>query len=422
MVVKMHVDKQQAWIPGWFSVFYFYVAQGDCMFVKCPGGETVMVDCGSSKGWTDGDVQVIKDQSRPYLNGNRLDFLILTHCDRDHYNLVEEVWKGLEIGTVLFSGAYANDSPLGNYSLKNINNFFYQGKPKTTNIYEVTIRRSELDEDESERFYKRWNCKDQFKNLQQTAPIVQDALKILSGTAMYGNPPVAIPYSVSIVAGNCKPPIGKGYDKETEANIQSLATIFALGNLNSTTESRIGAFGDATASVESFLVDHQAIYVDDLDLMNAPHHGSNTSSTPPFLFYVNPKNVVVSVANEETGHCLPRQTAITNYYDGTDLIKDIHEHPIDLWRLASDFQKGSTNEAYAILDNWKRTKTPYHQIPDRSTPAYKLDTMPPPPGGDFLVIPSKGMICKSTYTTNSVRTTGLEVAGIPFLYFTVRPS
>ena len=69
------------------------VGQGDGLVVWLPGGKVMMVDLGSTK-----NKDIVTESVHSYFRGHtrfgesggqRLDWLVLTHGDRDHYNMVE---------------------------------------------------------------------------------------------------------------------------------------------------------------------------------------------------------------------------------------------------------------------------------------------------------------------------------------------
>ena len=74
-----------------FTFVFVGIGQGDCCLVKCPNGKIIMVDCGSSndsqslgESW-----EAISLLRTPQWCGgkkNKLEALILTHPDQDHYN------------------------------------------------------------------------------------------------------------------------------------------------------------------------------------------------------------------------------------------------------------------------------------------------------------------------------------------------
>ncbi len=82
------------------------VGQGDCLYLKMPGGTTCLIDGGST-----GVKNVGKYRILPYLKHEgvqKLDYVIFTHLDEDHISGVRELLEmydtmdGVEIGQVFF--------------------------------------------------------------------------------------------------------------------------------------------------------------------------------------------------------------------------------------------------------------------------------------------------------------------------------
>jgi len=90
------------------------VGQGDCIFIKGPRGKTYLVDGGSS------DVnQVGKYRIEPFLKykgAGTLDYVFISHGDKDHYSGIEEMLLrqkyGVQIKNLVFSENYRNDEEL----------------------------------------------------------------------------------------------------------------------------------------------------------------------------------------------------------------------------------------------------------------------------------------------------------------------
>ncbi len=97
---------------GELVMHFIDVGQGDSTLIECPGGYTILVDCGST---SDGDAQAVRN----YLLGEldpaspRIDALVITHPDADHYNLIPTVLAGVEIGHVYTAGADSEHSRAG---------------------------------------------------------------------------------------------------------------------------------------------------------------------------------------------------------------------------------------------------------------------------------------------------------------------
>ena len=86
------------------TIHFIDVGQGDCTLIECPGGNKILVDCGSVGG---GDAQAVREYLLEQLDATspRIDTLIITHPDRDHYNLVSRVLSDdIEVGQLIMVG------------------------------------------------------------------------------------------------------------------------------------------------------------------------------------------------------------------------------------------------------------------------------------------------------------------------------
>ncbi len=88
---------------GELRLHFIDVGQGDCVLVEFPGGSTMLVDCGSSKN---GDPLAVRRYLEKALDGRKkIETVVITHPDTDHYNMIPEVLKGLQVGQVYASGS-----------------------------------------------------------------------------------------------------------------------------------------------------------------------------------------------------------------------------------------------------------------------------------------------------------------------------
>jgi len=122
-----------------FQCMFINLGQGDCTLIKCPDGRIGMIDCGSVggigssrsskasrifnfiasqiKAWS--GEYIYPNTDPPQNNKNVLEFLILTHCDQDHYNKLISVLKkkeGFTIKKVYFSGGPNSIGPQSDYA------------------------------------------------------------------------------------------------------------------------------------------------------------------------------------------------------------------------------------------------------------------------------------------------------------------
>ena len=92
------------------EIHFINVGQGDSTLVNCPNGDTILVDCGSNGNFKRSNV---RKYLRDALAEPRIDLLVITHPDSDHYNKVETVLESgsgqpeIEVGKVVYVGSMA---------------------------------------------------------------------------------------------------------------------------------------------------------------------------------------------------------------------------------------------------------------------------------------------------------------------------
>lgn len=92
------------------EVDFINVGQGDCTLIMCPNGKRVLVDAGSSsKNFNPNPVRTYL-LSKLDTNEPRVDALVITHPDSDHYNLLRTVLKDIDVGHVYMAGAMTEHS------------------------------------------------------------------------------------------------------------------------------------------------------------------------------------------------------------------------------------------------------------------------------------------------------------------------
>ena len=93
--------------PGRWSLTMLDVGQGECLLVRDPTGRAMLIDGGSSdSGRPDVGISVIV----PYLQSvgvEKLDALVITHSDSDHFNGLAQVAREVPIDRVFITGTSA---------------------------------------------------------------------------------------------------------------------------------------------------------------------------------------------------------------------------------------------------------------------------------------------------------------------------
>ncbi len=77
------------WIPGPLRICIFDVGQGDGIYIRTPNGVNLLVDGGSTTKQKVG-TYVLKNGMK-YYGGATIDYIFLTHSDKDHYSGIAEL-------------------------------------------------------------------------------------------------------------------------------------------------------------------------------------------------------------------------------------------------------------------------------------------------------------------------------------------
>jgi len=270
---------------------FFDVGQGDGTFIVFPNRKTMLVDLGSTKN-KDVVLPDIKKYFQTFTKfekaGEKLDYLILTHGDSDHYNLIKDVFEELNIGVRnLYCGGSGYESTrytelIAWLCLTNPNGAAKRYHPQS----DFPAQIKDDFGDGAEVWILAWNTWHE-RSKQAKAQ-------------------------------------GKALKDEWSRNTDSIVLSIGYKNV------RVLLTGDATVDTErAILADLGAKRAGDLivsDVLKVAHHGSRrTSNHVPWIQAVNPEFVFISADRhgtldpdnddvKKTGHRLPQRLT-------TDLIK-----------------------------------------------------------------------------------------------------
>ena len=170
-----------------------------------------------------------------------------------------------------------------------------------------------------------------FKTYEEVNKIDQDMIPIAKNKTKNG-----LDWHVSIVASNIK---YSGNSDDMIRNTGSVVTFIEIG------KNKILICGDATDATFDYLNTHFSNQLNKLDLLQAPHHGSQTSKK---FTNFKPKRVVISTQKREHTHKLPRDY-IKNYYE--PLIDSEDKEPTHKIQYWSEYNHTNINE---FNDYWDK--------------------------------------------------------------------
>ena len=221
------------------------VGQGSAIVFHLPGGQTFLLDGGQKASRKSRRFNIGEQVIAPYLwdkGITELDGLIISHPDADHFNglpFIVEHFKPAQVW---------------------INSFGSPGKDNGPNTFRLLLDRARK------------------RNIPVSIP--EQGQNLLPAT----------PTRLVVISEH------GSQTAETSANHNDNSMILRLnyGRHSFLFPSDIEMVGEATVS-------KQAADLIDTDVLIAPHHGSKTSSSPPFLKAVSPDFIVVSAGKNSMG-------------------------------------------------------------------------------------------------------------------------
>ncbi|MFA5193433.1 MAG: MBL fold metallo-hydrolase [Verrucomicrobiia bacterium] len=290
------------------EIEFLNVAQGDCIFLKLPQDAdghrtTILIDGGTtpkSPSLDAGSVGIAKS-ARTELNkwfsreNATLDYLIITHPDRDHYNIVPYIVGNLDVKKVIHIGE------TGDPNLDEGDNR-YQG-----------LWTPMLMADGTKKSGKHYNPTEGKKNVTMLDFLNQ-------GRSPHHAPDVTRieqerhdklkPSNISLIPNSqvefyvlaAHVPYGSGH---TASNTGSIVLLLHYGNFE------IILQGDGTMLTEMAMLDHYKDNSLAVEVLKVGHHGSNGSSSDPWLKKVTPRVGIIS-AGEDKGYGHPKKSVCTN--------------------------------------------------------------------------------------------------------------
>ncbi|MDD9948004.1 MAG: DNA internalization-related competence protein ComEC/Rec2 [candidate division Zixibacteria bacterium] len=205
------------------------VGQGDAIFIACPNGRTLLVDGGARTPFYDAGARVIV----PFMRAKgyrRVDTIIVTHPDLDHYGGLRAVVESVDVGEVLASGIGSESGS-----------------------------------------YQAWRDAIERHDIPYRAVVKGDTLAALGGVrGLFLHP------DPLFLSGTAKP----------SSNEVSVVLRLSLGEFSMLLTGDIEAKGEAATVRRPSMLKST--------VLKSPHHGSRSSSGAAFLNAVDPEAVAVS--------------------------------------------------------------------------------------------------------------------------------
>ena len=305
-------------------IAFIQMGQGDCTIISTPAGTSILIDCGSTATEAAAEQDYYGRVQRTiygpkFLAGyNKIDILILTHPDQDHYNMLKYILRNdVQIVTCYHSCAF------GLYSQEEMSTWIWN---KIGNNAEIFVKEVNILENGTRSF----RTNNEKGTNPTTIPIgPQDAQTKID--RLDNRRAIRIieedNCKISLLASNVT--TRSRVRDDNTANINSVVVLIeAFGKT-------ILICGDATGGTEDFV---RTTYptLQNLDMLQVPHHGSpRTSSTRSFISKMKPQTCIISAPRGSPQHNHPEESVIDDYLN-SGRMADVAEHEIFYWESVGD--------------------------------------------------------------------------------------
>ncbi|MBX3654183.1 MAG: MBL fold metallo-hydrolase [Ramlibacter sp.] len=298
------------------------VGQGDCILITTPSGRLILVDAGSSRGLV-ANIRNSRDAVLTQLWGRRqrprngIEALVMTHHDRDHYNLMGIVLQGAPIRNLYYSGVID----------------FYSANPYRAWCNGVTWEQVRYESRVLENDPISVTVNEEFPN-----PYPLFSERTDNGQL----------FELQIIASNCRRPDSNWALNTIGAVAINTRSIVIRGTLAGRSF-LLGA--DATEYTEGFLHDRYGGALRS-DLVKVPHHGGGDSSIQEFVDDVNPAEAVFSCYVAGTKYKHPRKDIVDRWSE--KVADGVKEHRIRYWdygRNGLEIMSDDVTDAIWVTDD-----------------------------------------------------------------------
>jgi len=260
-----HKQEQVNLTDGDLYITFLNMGQGDSIYIQFPDGKDMLIDCGNkSSGYSYATTKSDIDALNP---DGQIDYLMLTHCDEDHVDQMDNIIKDYVIKNIYMPNVLAapSDSTLAtkvNNLGQSVLSRFTDPNTINTAVYAKFFIAAFTETDCN--VYLNVDDNDSTNNI-----------KIIGET-----------YSLIFYC-----PTYEDYAKNTLKNAEEKNAISPVGIL-SYNGRKIVLTGDANEETEENIIPRLGNI--DCDVLKVGHHGSSSSTTVAFLNTIKCEYAVIS--------------------------------------------------------------------------------------------------------------------------------
>lgn len=277
---------------GELKVHFINVGQGDCIYIQFPDGTDMIIDCGNKS--TDYKYENTKQYLQSLNPDGKINHLMLTHCDEDHVDNMDEIIYDFEIENIYMPNVLA--APTGNSAAAQA----------------LQHQIADLDAEKIAMFTDEDKITTQTYAKFFIAALSEENCEIhLNMDDDENTNSIVIKESSYRLTFYCPT---KAYYAATNLNTAHLKNAISPIGILEYNNRRIVLTGDSNedkGSEQTFIRRINGIL--DCDILKVGHHGSETSSSNSFLDAVQCEYAVISCNKNGNTFVHPRQATLDRF-------------------------------------------------------------------------------------------------------------
>lgn len=280
---------------GELQIHFMDVGQGDGILILFPDGRDMLIDCANYNNSSTVRGEIL-DYMDDYVTDGQLDYLMLTHCDRDHVSFMDEVLEEYQVDNVFMPNVLATHDKVAEADIPQERLALFTDEDTVDTACYADFFIAALTEP------------DCTVTLNVDADEESNSVVITDGERQSDGTYDGATYMLTFYC-----PTAEYYAESDLSSAEEKNAISPIGVLEYN-GFRIVLTGDSNEINEPTFVDRIGGQLD-CDVLKVGHHGSETSSTEEFLDAIDCEYAVISCNAAGNNFHHPRQTTLDRFIE-----------------------------------------------------------------------------------------------------------
>ncbi len=280
---------------GELQIHFMDVGQGDGILILFPDGRDMLIDCANYNDSSTVRGEIL-DYMDDYVTDGQLDYLMLTHCDRDHVSFMDEVLEEYQVDNVFMPNVLATHDKVAEADIPQERLALFTDEDTVDTACYADFFIAALTEP------------DCTVTLNVDADEDSNSVVITDGEKQSDGTYDGATYMLTFYC-----PTAEYYAESDLSSAEEKNAISPIGVLEYN-GFRIVLTGDSNEINEPTFVDRIGGQLD-CDVLKVGHHGSETSSTEEFLDAIDCEYAVISCNAAGNTFHHPRQTTLDRFIE-----------------------------------------------------------------------------------------------------------